>query len=109
MEKPSPCSNSSARAEYQREPYLLFETLRAVSDGRVTLAGIVCWMGTDSRCNWPSLLAYAWTLRSARPFPSTELRISNSLPRLMPQTSIPCLGRSPQDIKSKVAFERLSL
>ena len=27
------------QAEYQREPYLLFETLRAVADGRVTLAG----------------------------------------------------------------------
>ena len=27
------------QAEYQREPYLLFETLRAVAEGRVTLAG----------------------------------------------------------------------
>lgn len=27
------------QAEYQREPYLLFETLRAVADARVTLAG----------------------------------------------------------------------
>lgn len=35
----SPLFQLIRQAEYQREPYLLSETLRAVADGRVTLAG----------------------------------------------------------------------